>query len=201
MNHDTPLFSSALLGFRCWQADELGALYPLTSYPPSPSIGIPGEEAWEPGVNQALCNHRCEGRPGHTEPAPAVGCSCGLYARYRLSALEEVRRETIVGAIAARGNVCMHAGGFRAQEAQILGFIDNPYSSQRRLSDLISERYQIPCLASAKQLQNHSEKFAKPVPAGLLPELLDPNLSDSTEEPVWAMLGDRAVKMPLSHPD
>lgn len=111
-------YPAALLGYRVWRLDK-GKLAPLH---------MPEVSAWQPGVNAAQCLE-------HQHQAPAPGCKCGFNAHHLLDGAKEEAEswcyhwrksntETLViGAIAGKGSMEVHVGGFRCGEAQILALV------------------------------------------------------------------------------
>lgn len=97
------------------------------------SMGL-SEYAWEPGRNEAVC--LLPGRPAHDQPrhvAPAMGCSCGLYAVHDLDYLTWITTLDsdyfILAGVAGTGVVRVHTNGWRAQFARIVAFsVDLPES-------------------------------------------------------------------------
>ena len=80
-----PTYGQCVLGYRAWNADAEGRLWPISDR----------RGPWVPGVNTARCNcdgvnsmrlerssvagrRRLEAAPEHD--APAAGCGCGLYS-------------------------------------------------------------------------------------------------------------------------
>jgi hypothetical protein len=124
---DLPTYSQCVLGYRAWDADAEGRLWPLSDR----------RRPWVPGVNTARCNceragsmrlewssfegrWRLEAVPEHD--APAAGCECGLYSwRRPPREWSDLRGcatpPRIVGAVASWGLLHVHADGFRAAHA------------------------------------------------------------------------------------
>jgi hypothetical protein len=125
-----PTYSQCVLGYRAWDADAEGRLWPISDR----------RGPWVPGVNTARCNcegvnsmrlewssvagrRRLEAVPEHD--APAAGCECGLYSwrrpRHDWSDVRAgVTPPRIVGAIASWGLLHVHDDGFRAEHACVV---------------------------------------------------------------------------------
>jgi hypothetical protein len=148
---DTPVYSQAALGFRAWRvlADGLG---PANS----------GRPMWRPGINYAYC-------PEHSSVNAA--CQCGLYAFHEQEQAEAVSAAlpglSVIGTLAARGQLQVHHDGFRADEAVITA-LALPPGVRSKTAQLHAKRmadhYQVP-LVSADQLADCGRRFASAVPS------------------------------------
>lgn len=100
-----------LVGFRAWRADvDRAPLRLLSLYKDAP---------WSAkGPNKAACD------VGSPHEAPALRCTCGLYACHSLrdAALNATGDEIFFGAALGWGTVYLHDNGWRAQYAQLLCF-------------------------------------------------------------------------------
>lgn len=82
-----------------------------------------GEYAWSPGENVAthlgLYNtERCTAGPA------SANCECGFYAYWGTEKLfDEFAADQVMTVIEAYGHVTLHAEGFRAEKARVVGFI------------------------------------------------------------------------------
>ena len=98
-----------IVGFRAWKPRFAHGSVRLTSmYKDAP---------WNANrPTTASCDLRTE----HT--APALRCTCGLYACYTLrdTALYVSEEDSVFGAVLGWGRVFLHADGWRAQRAQVL---------------------------------------------------------------------------------
>ena len=80
--------------------------------------------AWQPDNNLASC---AAAEHHSSEEVPNQECSCGLYAyhsltqaRRRQHAWAWSQQSTVIGLVAARGQLQIHRQGFRAPEARIV---------------------------------------------------------------------------------
>lgn len=142
---DDETYPQAALGFRVWSVKE-GMLCPLFK-----------GSLWRPDTNIAYCMY-------HKHVAPAADCHCGFNAYHDLRrAMFEAEatwkddydnavnvRELVIGAVAARGTIRIHAHGFRCETAQILGLF--PLHQQLGRPPELDPRYQVPIYADAEQL-------------------------------------------------
>jgi hypothetical protein len=140
MNDET-VYANPLLGFRTWKVRRSGLLA---------SIGA-GNSIWKPGVNIARC-------PSKLHAAPAHDCHCGFYAYHQLQACSR-QADLIIGAVAGRGRVEVHADGWRGEEVVILAIADTHPAAQR-----LARHYKVP-LVPYQELAAFSSQFAQPVPA------------------------------------
>ena len=132
-----PTYPHALIGYRAWKVTKEGALKPLHQGP-----------TWRPGVNLAYCQ-------GNEHVAPDSGCGCGFNAYYSLESLNRLTRDTVIGAIAAKGDVELHKRGFRCESAQIIGLVDLDIGDaiySRKIARA-SERYQVPVYENGPALE------------------------------------------------
>jgi hypothetical protein len=125
-----PTYSQCVLGYRAWDADAEGRLWPISD----------GRRPWVPGINAARCNcdvtsslrlewSTWEGRrrlePAPKHDAPAADCECGLYSwRRPRQAWSDARASAtpprVVGAVASWGLLHVHDAGFRAEYACVV---------------------------------------------------------------------------------
>jgi len=91
-----------IVGYRAWRFDD-GRLCP---------VGFREGAAWHAGCNTAVCQR--------AHVAPAADCTCGLYALRDWWMLTAVGEEGVYGAVCAWGRLEVHAGGFRAQYAEVV---------------------------------------------------------------------------------
>ena len=130
---------------------------------------------WTSGSNHASC---CKD-PQHQPPEPE--CECGFYADHELAGshqvfktLEElgaVSEPLLLVAVAGRGNVQVHANGWRSEEMQILAL-------HRAVGKVLQEEfldlqalYGIPLAESDQELERLTRGMARPADADLRPEL------------------------------
>ena len=149
----SPDLFEPVLGVRFWRVSAAGGLRCLV-----------GRELWLPGVNTATCWRR------HHQ-APSRLCDCGFNALHRLPESDDERhRGTILGAIAAWGQIDVHRRGFRAQHASVIalaeGGVARPPSRRRLLR--AAERYSVPLVPSGS-LSAVAMGSARPLDPVLLP--------------------------------
>lgn len=155
------IFPQAALGFRAWDMKD-NALFPLFKGSP-----------WRPGSNLAYCHSE----QGHT--APDANCHCGFNLYHQLSKAAEQRgaedpRRIIIGAVAGKGALEIHADGFRCEHAQVIGLYSpaGSYTIIKREARQLAERYDVPLCDSLEELQRLADNCsARPVPADLKPSL------------------------------
>lgn len=129
----TPDLSRKVLGYRQFTLDEDGQLGSVAT-----------RNWWMPGPNRARCDQaelggmgfspfapRYEPAPDHD--APNDDCVCGLYAWHALPAswlngtLKESAGSAIAAVVTAWGRLEVHRDGFRAEWAEIVALIHDPY--------------------------------------------------------------------------
>lgn len=153
MSDAAPDLIEPVIGYRAWHLGPDALLRPW-SFP---------EHAWTPGVNVA----RCLRTPGHTPP---VGlCSCGIYA---LSDASDRRLhfsgDQAVGAIAAWGDLEVHASGFRAERACVVALAAAPGTGGLKLERLrrAAHRHRVPIVAPGdltREASMHGAPVGPPV--------------------------------------
>jgi len=153
-DHMNALYPSAVLGYRVWTYEEL-SLMPL----------FYRDDAWHPGINLACCHrHRWHQHR-------AVGsCNCGFHAYHQLSKAGDARAcspldlPTVIGMVAGCGEIQVHADGWRASEAQVLGL----YRHQPGAEGL-AKIYQVPLFSDPRELSQILAGKVVPAPATLIP--------------------------------
>ena len=105
MKAAAPDLVTAVIGFRQWRlhGSELWSLR--------------ATDRWHRGVQTAHCD---EG--SHAGPAPANGCTCGIYALYGPPprGASAATPDLVAGAVALWGQIELHAHGMRAQHAMVV---------------------------------------------------------------------------------
>ena len=98
-----------IVGFRVWKTPPRNGPFRLRS--------IHKDMAWN---TRSVTTAQCDLRSKHT--APAMRCTCGLYASYSLrqAAAQGFGESTVVGAVLGWGRVYLHEDGWRAQHARVL---------------------------------------------------------------------------------
>ena len=100
--------------------------------------------------------------------APGHECQCGLYAICDVH--RAVNRRPVgglVGSIAAWGNVELHAGGFRAQFAQVTAIAIGPRG--RADAQAVANKYAVPCV-DLDDLAATAAKVSMPADDALYPK-------------------------------
>jgi hypothetical protein len=118
---------------------------------------------WRPGVVTARCRQPHLMVWGVTHLAPAQNCSCGLYA-YREIDSRLAKGEWCVGAVAAWGEIELHASGFRAQHACAVALAATPRMGldERELIARTAERYGVEAVP-LRRLAEEGLRHARPV--------------------------------------
>lgn len=171
-----------LIGYRLFRVGEDGELF-------SPFWRQP-MQLFARGRNEARCLRRrfslndwiWHGFRHHPAgaPAPAPGCSCGLYA-YHDPELDHDDRTWIEGrevwaAVVASGQAELYNRGFRAQELEIVALC--PTNANPPSYDQIcraAKRYQVPWVRTLSELRAHALEHGAPAPAALLPPAGSPS--------------------------
>ncbi|HEV2813789.1 MAG TPA: hypothetical protein VGW10_11115 [Solirubrobacteraceae bacterium] len=154
-----PDFVEPIVGYRAWRVDG-DALVPW-------SAARAGAAAWTAGVNQAVCLH-LGAHPGRVPPV--AECSCGLYALAR-STDERLRpAHEAVGAIAAWGDVEVHASGFRAQYAAVVALALPERCDGAHAAGLgaAARRYGVP-VVPADGLVDTALEYGRPIAFAAIP--------------------------------
>jgi len=149
-----------VLGFRAWTLRVDGGLGAL----------IAGS-VWQPGVNEAICSPDVipSRRPRHT--SPQRGCNCGFNAYFALRPELRGSEDTVVGAIAAWGEIDVYADGFRARFAQVIALAlpaDRSAAVGLERRRRAAQRYGVP-LVPIKELRDEALQHAAPVAKTMLP--------------------------------
>jgi glycine cleavage system H lipoate-binding protein len=152
---EAPDFAEAVLGFRYWAIGSGGAL-----------LSVSARSPWEPGVNRAQCPNL---RRDHE--APGTVCRCGFNAFHRPPRKDLPKnRYYAVGAIAAWGEIEVHARGFRAEYACVtaLALLGTEPKERRAELEQASERYGA-ALVPYRRLRKEGSRFATSLPKAAIP--------------------------------
>jgi hypothetical protein len=115
-------------------------------------------------------------------PIPSPNCSCGIYARYFPQDLDDILHSTIyngpsvIGVIAASGNIELGTRGFRAEKAKILG-----------VASWLKNDFGIECFANLPQL------VAKYSPSDLS-SLLFPEIKSVSDEHAYHRYTNQLIR-------
>jgi hypothetical protein len=167
-----PVFSQCVVGYRTWTIDPFGRLRPKAC----------DLAPWIPGVNTAKCkrDHFLYGlhyqfMGTDTAPtvhdAPAEDCDCGLYARFTASEVPAIEynldasKVTVMGAVAAWGNLRVHPDGIRAEKMCVtaLALTEGMPAEIRDLVERVAAKYRVSAVA-ADMLQAEAEMHGMPLP-------------------------------------
>jgi hypothetical protein len=136
--------AAAYVGFRHWHVEH-GRLFSIGRHPlddvdcPS-GAGAFGRVQWPVSGLTAL--------PCRDGPAPALDCSCGVYATSDLRDPGTAWRSGphyarhVIGAVALWGRVVEHETGYRAQHARPIALLDG-YEARR-----VADAYGVPLLSA-----------------------------------------------------
>lgn len=113
-------------GYRAWVRDAAG-LAPVT-YRNHP---------WTLATARAICT------AGGKHPAPAAGCTCGLYAYYRPTTVPQSDRQ-VFGVVAAEGRVVLATRGMKAERMTMLALVTD--------DEALGEQYGVPIYPSREAL-------------------------------------------------
>ena len=185
---ELPTFSQCVIGYRRWQMDDRGRLWPLWM----------ADRPWEPGVNVARCpcgswtslrfTYRTHGGRVVLEPeadhaAPAGECTCGLYSWRRPPDYwhEEAKWSTpprVVGAVASWGRMQVHRDGFRAEFACIVTLAWHPDISTAGLNvlDHLARDYRAE-LVEMDRLEEAARRHGSPLADTFGPQAPEPHLT------------------------
>lgn len=190
-----PTFAECVLGYRLWELDDDGLLWPMAVR----------RAPWDVGVNTARCNcgtsdqlhfewslvggqRRLEPAPLHE--APAETCRCGLYS-LRGPGVDwaedpQLRSgEQVVGAVASWGRLQVHATGVRAEFACVLALALFPGAGPAVVERIerAARRYGVESV-SLVHLEAAAGLHAKPLPAAVHAAADGPFEPIAADEPV-----------------
>jgi hypothetical protein len=166
----------AVIGFRQWRlhGSELRSLH--------------ATDGWHRGVQTAHCEAGT-----HDGPAPANGCTCGMYAWYGPPprGASAATSDLVAGAVAVWGQIELHAHGMRAQHAMVVA-IALPFSwgDKRRRVLAAADALDVPAVP-ARKLKAVALQHGELIPRRMRPPDTTPNKRKAPGEPDPAAL--RAV--------
>lgn len=178
-------FSECVIGYRSWLVDATGQLRAVTMT----------KQTWMPGVNVAKCCPNDTGvgmvvmyassSTSYPEASPVDhapphrDCHCGLYAYNDFEIqqpdwtgdCDEHGRLYAVGAIAAWGDLRVHADGFRASHAcpVALAYPSSIGEKARNVLERVADEYRV-ALVHVDTLQAEAEQHGTPLPAEARPK-------------------------------
>jgi hypothetical protein len=168
-----PDLVTAVIGFRQWQliGDELWS--------------VRATDRWRRGVNTADCD-----AGSHDGPAPANGCTCGIYAWYGPTprGASAATSDLVAGAVALWGQIELHAHGMRAQHAMVVA-VALPFSwgAKRRRIQAAAAALEVPAVP-ARRLRATALEHGDLIPGWMRPPDTTPNKRAAPGEPAPARL-------------
>jgi hypothetical protein len=174
MQDAAPDLIHAVIGFRQWRlrGSELWSLRT--------------DDRWQRGVHTA----HCLSEPAHDGPAPQNGCTCGVYARYAPPprTASAGTSDLVAGAIAAWGQVELHAHGMRVEHAMVVA-LALPFSWGAKRHGLVAAArdLEVPAVP-ARRLIAAGREHGELVPRTMRPPDLTPNKRAAPGEPDPARL-------------
>jgi hypothetical protein len=145
-------------------------------------------DRWRRGVKTARCDETT-----HDGPAPANGCTCGIYAWYGPPprGASATTSDLVAGAVALWGQIELHAHGMRAQHAIVLA-LALPYSwGDKRRRVLAAADALDAAAVPARKLKSAALQHGELIPRRMRPPDTTPNKRQAPGEPDPARL--RAV--------
>lgn len=176
MEAAAPDLVSAVIGFRQWRLHD------------SELWSLRAPDRWHRGVQTAHC---AEG--SHDGPAPANGCTCGIYAWYgpRPRGASAATLELVAGAVALWGQIELHAHGMRAQHAMVVA-LALPFSWGEKRRRVLAAAVALDAPAvPARKLKAAALQHGELIPQRMRPPDMMPNKRQAPGEPAPARL--RAV--------
>jgi hypothetical protein len=166
----------AVIGFRQWRLHGSELWSPHAT------------DRWHCGVHTAHCEDGT-----HAGPAPANGCTCGIYAWYGPPprGASAATSDLVAGAVALWGLIELHAHGMRAQHATVVA-IALPFSwgDKRRRVLAAADALDVPAVP-ARKLKAVALQHGELIPKRMRPPDTTPNKRKAPGEPDPAAL--RAV--------
>jgi hypothetical protein len=142
-------------------------------------------DRWGRGVQTAHCD-RC----AHEEPAPANGCTCGIYAWYRPPprGSSATTADIVAGAVALWGQIELHAQGMRAQYAMVVALALPLVRWDKRQRVLaVARALEVPAVP-ARKLTATALEYGRPIPRSMRPPDTSENKRKAPGEPDPARL-------------
>jgi hypothetical protein len=173
MEAAAPDLVTAVIGFRQWRLHG-SELWPLRA-----------TDRWNRGVQTAHCH---QGR--HDGPAPANGCTCGIYALYGPPprGASAATPDLVAGAVALWGQIELHAHGMRAQHAMVVA-LALPFSwGDKRRRILAAAGARDAPAVPARKLTEAALQHGELIPRRMRPPDVMPNKRQAPGEPAPARL-------------
>jgi hypothetical protein len=176
MEGAAPDLVTAVIGFRQWRlrGSELWSFR--------------ATDRWQRGVQTAHCDKRT-----HDGPAPANGCTCGIYAWYGPTprGASATTPDLVAGAVALWGQIELHAHGMRAQYAIVVALaLPFSWGDKRRRILAAADALEVPAVP-ARKLKSTALQHGDLIPPWMRPPDLEPNKRKAPGPPAPARL--RAV--------
>lgn len=173
MEGTAPDLVTAVIGFRHWRlrGSELWSFR--------------ATERWQRGVQVAHCE-----AGSHAGPAPANGCTCGIYAWYGPPprGASATTSDLVAGAVALWGQIELHAHGMRAQYAMVVALaLPFSWGDKRRRLLAAAEALEVPAVP-ARRLKAAALEHGELIPRSMRPPDLEPNKRKAPGEPDPARL-------------
>jgi hypothetical protein len=168
-----PDLVTAVIGFRQWHVRD------------SELWSLRATDRWHRGVQNAHCDNAT-----HDGPAPANGCTCGIYAWYGPPprGASAGTQDLVAGAVALWGQIELHAHGMRAQHAIVVA-LALPFSrgDKRRRVLAAADAFDVPAVP-ARKLKAAALEHGEMIPRRMRPPDLEPNKRKAPGEPDPARL-------------
>jgi hypothetical protein len=173
MEGAAPDLVTAVIGFRQWRlrGSELWSFR--------------ATERWHRGVQTAHCDSE-----SHAGPAPANGCTCGIYAWYEPTprGASATVPDLVGGAVALWGQIELHAHGMRAQYGMVVALaLPLSRGEKRRRILAAAEAFDVPAVP-ARRLRATALEHGDDIPRWMRPPDLEPNKRKAPGEPDPARL-------------
>ncbi|MFZ0088161.1 MAG: hypothetical protein WAL63_01550 [Solirubrobacteraceae bacterium] len=171
MEAAAPDLITAVIGFRQWRlrGSELWSLR--------------GADHWRRGVHSARCSAGT-----HHGPAPANGCTCGIYAWYGPAprGASAMTTDLVAGAVALWGQIELHAHGMRAQRAMVVALaLPFSWGDKRRRILAAADALDAPAVP-ARRLRAAALEHGELIPRWMRPPDTTPNKRQAPGEPAPA---------------
>jgi hypothetical protein len=174
MQDVAPDLVTPVIGFRQWRLRGSAELWSLHA-----------TDRWHRGVHTAHC-----GEHRHDGPAPANGCTCGIYAWYGPPprGASATTPDLVAGAVALWGQIELHAHGMRAQHAMVVALaLPFSWGEKRRRILAAADALEVPAVP-ARKLKAVALEHGELIPRRMRPPDTEPNKRKAPGEPDPARL-------------